>query len=160
MSQGYLGIPSATRRMIFLTKPTSKKEEVENMKRLIFVTVVLIVVAFAFGAIAAQQKATSPAAKAAPAADVWNVAKGRIEKIDAAAKTFDVKSVVKVKGKYVLAGKVTTIAADDNTKFFTVVKGKEKKLGFADLKTGMDVGVKYKVEAGKNIATSVRVDEK
>jgi len=128
------------------------------MKKLIFVTVVLAVVALAFGALAAQQKATPPAAKAAPAAEVWNVARGRIEKIDAAAKTFDVKSLVKIKGKYVLEGKMTTIATDDKTKFFTITeKGKEKKLSFADLKTGMDVGVKYKVEAGKNIATSVKV---
>ncbi len=128
------------------------------MKKLIFVVVVLTAVAFAFGALAAQQKATPPPAKAAPAAEVWNVAKGRIEKIDAAAKTFDVKQLIKVKGKYVLEGKVTTIATDDKTTFFTVVKGKEKKLGFADLKAGMNVGVKYKVEAGKNIAASVRVD--
>ncbi len=127
------------------------------MKKLIFVVVVLTAVAFAFGAIAAQQKATPPTAKAAPA-EVWNVAKGRIEKIDAAAKTVDVKQLIKVKGKYVLEGKVTTIATDDKTTFFTVVKGKEKKLGFADLKAGMDVSAKYKVEAGKNIATSVRVD--
>jgi hypothetical protein len=128
------------------------------MKKLIFVATVLTVVAFAFGAIAAQQKATPPPAKATAATEVWDVAKGRIEKIDAAAKTFEVKSLVKVNGKYVLEGKMKTIAIDDKTKFFTVTeKGKEKKLGFADLKTGMDVAVKYKVEAGKNIATSVKV---
>ena len=128
------------------------------MKKLIFIATVLTVVAFAFGAIAAQQKATPPPAKAAPAAQTWQVAVGSIEKIDAAAKTLEVKTKIKVKGKRAMEEKMMAFATDDKTKFFTITdKGKEKKLGFADLKTGMKVTVNYKVEAVKNIASSVKV---
>jgi hypothetical protein len=127
------------------------------MKKLIFVATVLTVVAFASGALAAQQKATPAPAKAAPAAQAWNVAVGVLEKIDAAAKTFDFKKIVKPKGKKAIET-MMTFATDDKTKFFTITeKGKEKKLGFADLKTGMNLAINYKVEAGKNIATSVKV---
>jgi hypothetical protein len=139
----------------FYIKKNNAKEEVTDMKKLIFVATVLTVVAFAFGAIAAQQKATPPPAKAAPA-DVWNVAPGVIEKIDAAAKTLEVKTKIKVSPKKPAVVTMMTFATNDKTKFFTVVKGKEKKFDFADLKTGMKVTVNYKVEAGKNIAISVK----
>jgi hypothetical protein len=128
------------------------------MKKLILAVAVLTAVAFAFGAMAAQQKAAPPA-KPAPVAEAWNVAQGVIEKIDAAAKTFEAKTKVKVKGKKAMEEKMITIATDGKTKFFTVMKEKEKKLAFADLKTGMNVSVIYKVEAGKNIAKSVKVAE-
>ena len=49
---------------------TNVKEEVKDMKKVIFIAAVLTVVAFAFGAMA-QQKTTPPPAKPAPAADVW-----------------------------------------------------------------------------------------
>ncbi len=128
------------------------------MKKLIFVTVVFVVVAFTFGAIAAQQKTSPPPAQPAQGAQTWNVVVGAIEKIDAAAKTFEVKTMVKVKGKKAMEAKMTTIATDDKTMFFTITeKGKEKKLSFADLKTGMNVTVNYTVAGGKNIATSVKV---
>jgi hypothetical protein len=133
------------------------KEEVKNMKKLLFVATVLTVIAFTLGAMAAQQKAAPAPAKAAPAGNAWQAARGVIEKIDAAAKTFEINSLFKVKGKYVLTGKMATIATDDKTKLFTLVNGKEKKLSFADLKTGMTLWITYKVEGGKNIARSVEV---
>jgi hypothetical protein len=125
------------------------------MKKLIFVAAVFAVVLFAFGALA-QQKTSPPPAKTGPA-DVWKVAVGVIEKIDAAAKTFEVKTMVKVSPKKPAQAKMVTFATDDKTKFFTVVQGKEKKLSFADLKTGMNASVNYRIESGKNIATSVKV---
>jgi hypothetical protein len=127
------------------------------MKKLIFVAVVVAVVALAFGALAAQQKATPAPAKTAPAGTAFQAAKGVIEKIDAAAKTFEINTLFKVKGKYTLTGKMLTLTTDDKTKFFTLVNRKEKKLSFADLKVGMTLGISYKVEAGKNIAISVEV---
>jgi len=124
------------------------------MKKLMFVAVVLTVVVFALGAIAQQKGAP---AKPAPKGETWLAARGTIEKIDAAAKTFEIDVMSKVKGKYVSTGKKMTLTTDDKTKFFTRVQGKEKKLSFADLKVGMNVGVSYKVATGKNTAISVEV---
>jgi hypothetical protein len=122
------------------------------MKKLIFVVAVLTVVAFAFGAMA---QTTSPA-KPAPA-DVWNAAVGVLEKIDAAAKTLEVKTMVKAP-KMPAVEKMMTFATDNKTKIFKLVEErKEKKLSFADLKTGQTLWITYKVEAGKNIAKTIEV---
>jgi hypothetical protein len=122
------------------------EEEVKDMKKLIFVAVVLTVVAF--GAIAAQP---------AHAADVWNAAVGVLEKIDAAAKTLEVKTMVKAP-KMPAVEKMMTFATDNKTKIFKLVEErKEKKLSFADLKTGQTLWITYKVEAGKNIAKTIEV---
>jgi hypothetical protein len=147
---------SAARRTVLHYK-TNVKEEVKNMKKLLFAVTVLTVIAFTFGAMAAQQKAAPAPEKAASAKEAWHAARGVIEKIDAATKTFEANSLTKVKGKYVPTGKMTTIATDDKTKFFTLVKGKEKKVGFADLKVGMTIGFTYKIVEGKNLALSVEV---
>jgi hypothetical protein len=127
------------------------------MKKLIFVVAVLAVVAFAFGALAAQQKATAAPAKAAPAAQTWNAATGTLEKIDAAAKAFDFKKIVKPKkGKAIET--MMTFATNDNTKIFMLAeKNKEKKLSFADLKTGQTLWITYTVEGGKNIAKTIEI---
>jgi hypothetical protein len=125
------------------------------MKKLIFVAVVITAVAFAFGAMA-QQKGTP--AKPAPVGVVWRAAVGTIEKIDAAAKTLEAKTEKKASPKAPVEVKMMTFATDDNTKIFTLgEKKKEKKLSFADLKAGMTIWITYKVEGGKNVATSIEV---
>ena len=126
------------------------------MKKLIFVATVLTVVAFAFGALA-QQKTSPPPAKPAPAADVWNAAVGVLEKIDAAAKTFDFKKIVTPKGKKPIET-MMTFATNDKTKIFKLgEKKKEIKLSFADLKTGQTLWITYRVEGGKNMATKIEI---
>jgi hypothetical protein len=127
------------------------------MKKMIFVVAVLSVIVFAFASLAAEQKATPPPAKPAPAADVWQAAVGVLEKIDAAAKTFDFKKIVTPKGKKPIET-MMTFATDDKTKIFKLVENnKEKILSFADLKTGQTLWIIYKVEAGKNMATKIEI---
>ncbi len=126
------------------------------MKKLIFVAVVLTVVAFAFGALA-QQKASPPPAQPAPALDVWQAAVGVLEKIDAAAKTLEFKKIVKPKGRPATET-MMTFATDNKTKIFKLdEKNKEKKLSFADLKTGQTLWIIYKIEGGKNVATKIEI---
>lgn len=121
------------------------------MKKIMIFVAVLTMAAFAFGAMAAETAKTAPAKPApAPAAKMEKFS-GAIAKVDGPAKTFDVKKMVTVKGKK--EEKVMTFATDANTK---ITKGKEVK-AFADLKAGMDVKVEYKVEAGKNLATAVKI---
>ena len=126
------------------------------MKKLIFVAAVLALVVFSFGAMAQQKGTTSPA-QPAPAADVWQAAVGVLEKIDAAAKTFDFKKIVQPKGKKAIET-MMTFATDDKTKIFKLVENnKEKKLSFDYLKTGQTLWIIYKVEGGKNMATKIEV---
>ncbi len=126
------------------------------MKKLIFVATVITVVAFAFGALA-QQKGTPSPAGPAPAADSWFAAVGVLEKIDAAAKTFDFKKIVQPKGKKAIET-MMTFATDDKTKIFILAeKKKEKILSFDYLKTGQTLWITYKVEAGKNMAKTIEV---
>jgi hypothetical protein len=124
------------------------------MKKIMIFVAVLTMVAFAFGAMAAEQKTTTkpaPApAKPAPAPKTEKFS-GAISAVNALAKTFDVKKMVTVKGKK--EEKVMTFATDAKTK---IAKGKEVK-AFADLKAGMDVKVEYTVEAGKNMASAVKI---
>ncbi|MCJ7546133.1 MAG: DUF5666 domain-containing protein [Deltaproteobacteria bacterium] len=121
------------------------------MKKIMIFVAVLTMAAFAFGAMAAETAKTAPAKPApAPAAKMEKFS-GAIAKVDGPAKTFDVKKMVTVKGKK--EEKVMTFATDAKTK---ITKGKEVK-AFADLKAGMDVKVEYKVEAGKNLATAVKI---
>jgi hypothetical protein len=110
------------------------------MKKVMVFVAVLTMVAFAFGAMAAEKAKTAPAPK-------MQKIRGIIVMIDARAKTFDVKTV---KGKE--EGKVMTFATDQLKKI-EVVKT-QKKRTFADLKEGMDVSVEYKAEA-KNQAIVV-----
>ena len=122
------------------------------MKKVMIFVAVLTMVAFAFGAMAAEQKTTTAPAKTAPApAAKMEKFSGAIAKVDGPAKTFDVKKMVTVKGKK--EEKVMTFATDAKTK---ITKGKEVK-AFADLKAGMDVKVEYTVEAGKNMASAVKI---
>jgi hypothetical protein len=114
------------------------------MKKVMIFVAVLTMLAFAFGAMAAEKGKTAPAPK-------MEKFSGAIAKIDGPAKTFDVKKMVTVKGKK--EEKVMTFATSDKTK---ITKGKEVK-AFADLKEGMDVKVEYKVEMGKNMAEVVKI---
>jgi hypothetical protein len=117
------------------------------MKKVMVFVAVVAMVAFAFGAMAQQKATTAPAKTTAPAMAKMEKFGGAIAKVDAMAKTFDVK---KGKGK---KEKVMTFATTDKTK---IMKGKEVK-AFADLKAGMDVFVEYTVEAGKNVAAMVKI---
>jgi len=127
------------------------------MKKVMIFVAVLTMVAFAFGAMAAEQKTTTAPAKTAPApakpapAPKMEKFSGAIAAVNALAKTFDVKKMVTVKGKK--QEKVMTFDTTDKTK---ITKGKEVK-AFADLKAGMDVSVEYTVAAGKNTASAVKI---
>ena len=126
------------------------------MKKIMIFVAVLTMVAFAFGAMAAETAKTAPAkpapapAKPAPAPKMEKFS-GAIAAVNALAKTFDVKKMVTVKGKK--EEKVMTFDTTDKTK---ITKGKEVKT-FAELKAGMDVSVKYTVAAGKNTASAVKI---
>jgi hypothetical protein len=110
------------------------------MKKVMIFVAVLTMVAFAFGAIATGKTKTTPA----PKVEKFS---GAIATVDALAKTFDVKKMVKK------AEKVMTFATDDKTK---ITKGKEVK-AFADLKVGMEVAVGYNKLADKNLALTVKI---
>jgi uncharacterized transporter YbjL len=99
------------------------------MKKIMVFVAVLVMVAFAFGALAAEQKA-------APKKMAGKFS-GQITKTNAMAKTFDVSKMVTVKGKK--EEQVMVFSTDDGTK---VIKGKEVKT-LVDLKAGMNVAVDY-----------------
>jgi len=117
------------------------------MKKSILLVVLLTLVAFVSGAIAAAPpKAATTPAPAAPAstkpAKVEKFA-GDIKSVDAMA-----KSIVVAKGK-----EEKTFAIDDKTK---ITKGKEA-LKFEDLKAGMNVAIGYKTEMDKMMAVTIKV---
>ena len=116
------------------------------MKKSILLVVLLTLVAFVSGAIAAAPpKAAGTAPAAAPAAKPAKAEKfsGEVKNVDAMA-----KSIVVAKGK-----EEKTFAIDDQAK---ITKGKEA-LKLDDLKAGMNVSIEYKKEGDKNIATSIKV---
>jgi hypothetical protein len=106
--------------------------------------VVLTIVVFAFGTMAVAQETTTTPTKSTPAPKMEKF-HGAIVKVDAMAKTFDVKTMRR--------WKVMTFATTDKTK---IMKGKEAK-AFADLNAGMDVLIAYTEEAGTNIAAVVKI---
>lgn len=117
------------------------------MKKSILLVVLLTLIAFVSGAIAAappKAAGTAPA-PAAPASTKPAKAEkfsGEVKNVDAMA-----KSIVVAKGK-----EEKTFAIDDQTK---IMKGKEA-LKLDDLKAGTNVSIEYKKEGDKNIATSVK----
>ena len=120
------------------------------MKKSILLVVLLTLVAFVSGAIAAappKAAGTAPApAPAAPASTKPAKAEkfaGDIKGVDAMA-----KSIVVAKGK-----EEKTFAIDDKTK---IMKGKEA-LKFEDLKAGSAVSIEYKKDGDKNIASAIKV---
>jgi hypothetical protein len=118
------------------------------MKKTILLAVLLTLVAFVSGAIAADapKKATpapATAASATPAPVKLDKLSGAIKSVDAVA-----KSIVVVKGK---TEKTFVVTADTK-----ITKGKDA-LKFEDLKAGMNVVVEYKKEMDKNIAVTIKV---
>ncbi|MGA2316899.1 MAG: hypothetical protein ABSG71_11040 [Thermodesulfobacteriota bacterium] len=117
------------------------------MKKTILLVVLLTLVAFISGAIAAAPpKAATTPAPAAPAATApvkMDKFSGEIKSVDTMA-----KSIVVAKGKV-----EKTFAATADTK---ITKGKEA-LKFEDLKAGMNVGIEYKKEMDKMIAVMIKV---
>jgi Cu/Ag efflux protein CusF len=117
------------------------------MKKSILLVVLLTLIAFVSGAIAAappKAAGTAPA-PAAPASTKPAKAEkfsGEVKNVDAMA-----KSIVVAKGK-----EEKTFAIDDQTK---ITKGKEA-LKIDDLKAGTNVSIEYKKEGDKNIATSIK----
>jgi hypothetical protein len=116
------------------------------MKKTILLVVMLTLVAFVSGAIAAAPPKTAtpaPAASATTAPVKLEKFSGEIKSVDAVA-----KSLVVVKGK---VEKSFVVTADTK-----ITKGKEA-LKFEDLKAGMNVGIEYKKEMDKMIAVTIKV---
>ncbi len=116
------------------------------MKKTILLVVMLTLVAFVSGAIAAAppKAATTAPAPAAPAkAAPVEKFSGAIKSVDAAA-----KGIVVAKAK---VEKTFVVTADTK-----ITKGKEA-LKFEDLKAGMNVSVEYKKEMDKTVAGAITV---
>lgn len=117
------------------------------MKKTILLVVVLTLVAFVSGAVAAAPpKAATPApAPAAPA----TTAPAKMEKFSGEVKNVDAmaKSIVVAKEK---VEKSFVVAADTK-----IAKGKEA-LKFEDLKAGMNVTIEYKKDGDKLIAATIK----
>ncbi len=114
------------------------------MKKSILLIVLLTLVAFVSGAIAAappKAAGTAPAA-AAPAPAKVEKFSGSVKNVDAMA-----KSIVVAKGK-----EEKTFGTTADTK---ITKGKEA-LKFEDLKAGLNVSIEYKKEGDKNIASAIK----
>jgi len=125
------------------------------MKKLLFIIAALAVFGFVFGSLAAEQKTTP--SKTAPVAEAWFAAVGVLQKIDAAAKTFEFKKIVQPKGKKAIET-MMTFAIDDKTMIFKLgEKNKKIKLSFTDLKAGQTLWITYYVEGGKNIAKTIEI---
>jgi Cu/Ag efflux protein CusF len=118
------------------------------MKKTILLVVMLSLVAFVSGAIAAAppKAATTAPAPAAPAA----TAPAKMEKFSGEVKNVDAmaKSIVVAKEK---VEKTFVVTADTK-----ITKGKEA-LKFEDLKAGLQVAIEYKKEMDKMIAVTIKV---
>lgn len=117
------------------------------MKKTILLVVLLTLVAFVFGAIAAAPpKAATTPAPAAPA----STKPVKLEKFSGEVKSVDgmAKSIVVAKAK-----EEKTFAVTTDTK---ITKGKEA-LKFDDLKAGMNVVIEHKKEMEKMIAVTIKV---
>ena len=117
------------------------------MKKSILLVVLLTLVAFVSGAIAAappKAAGTAPA-PAAPA----STKSAKAEKFVGDIKSFDAmaKSIVVAKEK-----EEKTFVATADTK---IMKGKEA-LKFEDLKAGMNVSIGYKKDGDKNMAVTIK----
>jgi Cu/Ag efflux protein CusF len=109
------------------------------MKKTILLVVVLTLVAFTSGAVAATP---APAAAATTAPAKMEKFSGEVKNVDAMA-----KSIVVAKGKVEKSFVVTA-----NTK---ITKGKEA-LKFEDLKAGMNVAIEYNKDGDKLIAGTIK----
>ena len=113
------------------------------MKKTILLVVVLTLVAFVSGAVAADPpKAATPAAPATAAPAQMEKFSGEVKNVDAMA-----KSIVVAKEK---VEKSFVVTADTK-----ITKGKEA-LKFEDLKAGMNVTIEYKKDGDKMIAATIK----
>jgi Cu/Ag efflux protein CusF len=115
------------------------------MKKTILLVVVLTLVAFASGAVAAappKAETPAPAAAATTAPAKMEKFSGEVKNVDAMAKT-----IVVAKGK---VEKSFVVTADTK-----ITKGKEA-LKFEDLKAGMNVAIEYKKDGDKLIAGTIK----
>ena len=115
------------------------------MKKTILLVVVLTLVAFASGAVAAappKAETPAPAAAATTAPAKMEKFSGEVKNVDAMA-----KSIVVAKGK---VEKSFVVTADTK-----ITKGKEA-LKFEDLKAGMNVAIGYKKDGDKLIAGTIK----
>jgi hypothetical protein len=115
------------------------------MKKTILLVVVLTLVAFASGAVAAappKAETPAPAAAATTAPAKMDKFSGEVKNVDAMA-----KSIVVAKGK---VEKSFVVTADTK-----ITKGKEA-LKFEDLKAGMNVAIEYKKDGDKLIAGTIK----
>jgi hypothetical protein len=122
------------------------------MKKSILLVVLLTLVAFVSGAIAAappKAAGTAPAPAPAPAAPA-STKPAKAEKFIGDIKSVDAmaKSIVVAKEK-----EEKTFVATADTK---IMKGKEA-LKFEDLKAGLNVAIEYKKEMDKTIAVTIKV---
>jgi hypothetical protein len=116
------------------------------MKKSLLLIVLLTLVAFVSGAIAA----TPPKEEAKPAAAApATTAPAKLEKFSGTIKSVDpmAKSIVVAKGKV-----EKTFAVDETAK---ITKGK-RDLTFVDLKAGMSTVVEYKMDGDKMIAMAIK----
>ncbi|MCJ7783170.1 MAG: DUF5666 domain-containing protein [Desulfobacterales bacterium] len=118
------------------------------MKKTILLVVMLSLVAFVSGAIAAAppKAATTAPAPAAPA----TTAPAKLDKLNGEIKNVDAmaKSIVVAKGK---VEKTFVVTADTK-----ITKGKEA-LKLEDLKAGLNVAIDYKKDGDKLIAATIKV---
>ena len=113
------------------------------MKKTILLVVVLTLVAFVSGAVAAAPpKAATPAAPATTVPAKMEKFSGEVKNVDAMA-----KSIAVAKEK---AEKSFVVTADTK-----IAKGKEA-LKFEDLKAGMNVTIEYKKDGDKLIAATIK----
>ena len=116
------------------------------MKKTILLVVVLTLVAFVSGAIAAappKPATPAPAASATTAPAKMEKFSGEVKSVDAMA-----KSIVVAKAKV-----EKSFVATADTK---ITKGKEA-LKFEDLKAGLNVSIEYKKDGDKLIAATIKV---
>ena len=122
------------------------------MKKTILLVVLLTLVAFVSGSIAATppKTETPPAPTAAKPAETKPAPPAKLEKFSGEIKSVDAmaKSIVVAKEK-----EEKTFVVNEATK---ITKGKTD-LTFADLKTGMSIVTEYKKDGDKLIAVTIKV---
>jgi Na+-transporting methylmalonyl-CoA/oxaloacetate decarboxylase gamma subunit len=125
------------------------------MKKMILLVVLLTLVAFVSGVMAATPApAPKPAASPAPAPKPVAPEKTKLEKFSGAIeKTDEMVKAIDVKGKVKKEEKTLTFATDDKTK---ITRGKDT-LSFADLKKGMSASVEYQKVGDKMTAVAIKV---
>jgi len=118
------------------------------MKKSILLVVLLTLIAFVSGAIAAAPPKAAGTVAPAPAAPA-STKPAKMEKFSGEVKSIDAmaKSVVVAKGK---VEKTFVVGADTK-----IMKGKEA-LKLEDLKAGMAVSIDYKMEMDKMMAATIK----